>query len=590
MGRTRRLWRLQPVDLAAAARVARQARISEVVAQLLWQRGIRDAEAARRFLEARLSDLLPPHRLPGITAAAERILQAVHQRRRICVYGDYDVDGITATAILLRILRFLGADVIYYTPLRLSEGYGLNAERIRELKRDNVAVIVTVDCGIASISEALVAKEVGIELIVTDHHEMKAGAAEPLLPDAAVVVHPRLPGGDYPYPDLCGAGIAWKLAWELARRVCGTERVSPELRELLLDTLGLAALGSISDVVRLRDENRIFVRHGLERLRQRPGIGLQALMQAAGLQDIQRLDAEDVGFRLAPRLNAAGRLGCARMAVDLLTTQSPSVAATAARFLEEQNAQRQSLERKIAQEAREIVERDFPDDPAIVLASPQWHPGVVGIVAARLVEYFGKPAVIIAIREEEDLATGSGRSVPGFALHEAFRACESLLEGHGGHAAAAGLRIRPSNIAAFRRAFNAYAATHLPPTASLPHLLLDTELPLSAITPGLLDELHKLEPHGPDNPKPRFLATDLRVERPRRIGQGEEKRHLDFSVSQGTSRFRAVGWNMAERYEELAAAERVCLAFSPRVNTWNGHRRIELQVIDFQVGSVPQLD
>ncbi len=590
MGRTRRLWRLQPVDLAAAARVAQQARISEVVAQLLWQRGIRDAEAARRFLEARLTDLLPPHRLPGITAAAERILHAVRQRQRICIYGDYDVDGITATAILLRILRFIGADVIYHTPLRLSEGYGLNAERIRELKRDNVAVIVTVDCGIASISEALVAKEVGIELIVTDHHEMKASTAGPLLPDAAVVVHPRLPGGDYPYPDLCGAGIAWKLAWELARRVCGTERVTPEWRELLLDALSLAALGSISDVVRLRDENRIFVRHGLERLRQRPGIGLQALMQVAGLQDIQRLDAEDVGFRLAPRLNAAGRLGCARMAVDLLTTQSATVAATAARFLEEQNAQRQSLERKIAQEAREIVERDFAADPAIVLASPQWHPGVVGIVAARLVEHFGKPAVVIAIRAEEDLATGSGRSVPGFALHEALRACESLLEGHGGHAAAAGLRIRPSNIAAFRRAFNAYAATHLPATASLPHLLLDTELPLSSLTPGLLNELHKLEPHGPDNPKPRFLAANLQVERPRRIGQGEEKRHLDFLVCQGSSRFRAVAWNMADRYEELAAAERVCVAFTPRVNTWNGHRRIELQVIDFQVGSVPQLD
>ena len=591
MSRAEKLWHLRPGDPTATNRLAAAARVSSVVAQLLLNRDVKDPAAARRFLDSPLAGLHPPHALPGVEAAAERITKAVSEKRRICIYGDYDVDGVTGTAIMLRVLAKLGANVQFHVPLRLSEGYGLNSGRIRELAQTGVSLVVSVDCGIASLAEAEVAREVGIELIITDHHEMKMGMDGPLLPPAAVLVHPRLPSPTpYPFGDLSGAGVAFKLAWAVAQRASGSEKVAPELREVLMDAVGLAALGLVADVVPLRDENRILVRHGLERIRTNPSVGLKALLDAIGVKPDQVLTSEDVGFKLAPRLNAAGRLGCASLAVELLTTTSPSKAAELARVLEGQNGERQARERKYTAAAKELVERDFAADPAMVVASEDWHPGVVGIVASRLVDHFGKPALVIALPPNEQIATGSGRSIPGFALHQALLACDSLLEGHGGHAAAAGFKVRPERIPALRDRFNAYVASHYPGGAPASRLTLDAEVPLSAITHGLLKDMDKLEPYGAGNPRPKFLAADVKVEGARLIGTGEVQRHMDFRARQGETTIRCVAWGMADRMEELmSAGGDCCLAFTPKVNEWKGFRKIELQVIDLKPGKTVEL-
>jgi single-stranded-DNA-specific exonuclease len=591
MSRTEKLWHLRPSDPPATNRLAAAARISPVVAQLLLNRDVSDPAAARRFLESPLAGLHPPQALPGIPDAAERITLAIQEKRRICVYGDYDVDGVTGTAILLRVLGKLGADVQFHVPLRLTDGYGLNGEKLRELVQTGVSLVVSVDCGIASIAEAEVAREIGLELIVTDHHEMKQGIDGPLLPMAAVLVHPRLPcDKPYPFGGLSGAGVAFKLAWAVAQQVCGSEKVPAELREILLDAVGLAALGLVADVVPLCDENRILVRHGLDRIRKQPSVGLKALLDASGIKPDQVVGSEDVGFKLAPRLNAAGRLGCASLAVELLTTASPSKAAELARVLEGQNAERQARERKYTSQAKEMVETSFANDPAIVVASNDWHAGVVGIVASRLVDHFGKPTLVIAIPPNEPVATGSGRSIPGFALHEALVACDALLEGHGGHAAAAGLRVRPERIGVLRERFNAYVAGHYPGGTPAPRLTLDAEIPLSAITFGLLRDLDKLEPYGAGNPRPKFLVSGLKAEGARLIGKGEVQRHLDFRVRQGETTLRCVAWGMADRIEELMSADgNCCLAFTPKINEWNGYKKVELQVIDLKPGKTVEL-
>jgi single-stranded-DNA-specific exonuclease len=591
MSRAEKLWHLRPADPAANNRLAAAAKISPVVAQLLLNRGIKEAAAARRFLESPLAGLHPPQALPGIEAAAERILKAVKEKRRICIYGDYDVDGVTGTAILLRTLGKLGAVAQPFVPLRASDGYGLNSERLRELAQTGVSLVVSVDCGIASIAEAEAAREAGLELIVTDHHEMKMGLDGPMLPQAAVLVHPRLPcETPYPFGDLSGAGVAFKLAWAIAQRASGSEKVLPELRDVLMDCVGLAALGLVADVVPLRDENRILVRHGLDRIRTNPSVGLKALLDASGVKPDQVLTSEDVGFKLAPRLNAAGRLSYAGLAVELLTTTSVQKANELARVLESQNGERQAKERKHTAQAKEMVLEQFANDPGIVVASKDWHAGVVGIVASRLVDYFGKPALVIALPENGEVATGSGRSIPGFALHESLVACDAFLEGHGGHAAAAGFKVRPERVGAFRECFNEFVASHFPGGTPAPRLELDAEVPLSAVTHGLMKDLDKLEPYGAGNAKPKFLASGLKVEAARLIGSGEVQRHMDFRVRQGETTLRGVAWGMADRMEELmSAGGDCCLAFTPKINEWNGQRKLELHVIDLKPGKTVEL-
>jgi single-stranded-DNA-specific exonuclease len=601
-------WHLLPHDRGSIERLGTALRVSPVVAQLLLNRGLREPEAARRFLEAPLTGLYPPAQLPGVEAAADRLWAAVRQGRRLCVYGDYDVDGVTGTVILWQALRLLGTQADYYVPNRLEEGYGLNSDALRQIARTGSSVVVTVDCGIASVAEAEEARQLGLELIVTDHHQPKA-----VLPRADVLVHPRLGDGAYPFPDLSGSGVAFKLAWALCQRASdGGPRVAPHFREFLLDSMVLATLGTVADVVPLHDENRIFVRHGLERLqrlrqeaelpRQAPWLGLRALLDFADPDKKAKLDEDSIRFHLAPRLNAAGRLGCARLVVELLTTTSPQRAVDLARYLESQNDQRRQIERRILAEARELAAGyDLDQTPALVLASPDWHKGVIGIVAGRLVEQYARPVLLIA--SQDDPAQGSGRSVPGFALHEALCACGDGLVSHGGHAAAVGFKLPRDLVDGFRERLCAYAAERFPSGPPAPCLVLDAEVPLSALTPGLVEALARLRPYGcsklapggngppadPDNPPPLFLAGGLQiVGEPRRIGKGEL--HLSFQVRQQGTSLRAVAFGFAERCPELmSAGGQCCLVFRPRINDWQGYRRVELEVVDFQPGPQARL-
>jgi single-stranded-DNA-specific exonuclease len=590
---TSKTWRLLPHDRTAVERLSSALELGPIVAQLLLNRGLSEPAQARRFLDPSLSGLHPPELLPGVTEAAERLFAAVQAGRRICVYGDYDVDGVTGSAILLNGLKLLGAAVDLYVPHRLEEGYGLNVDALRQIAASGASLVVTVDCGIASLEEAEEARRLNLDLIVTDHHELKE-----TLPGAAVLVHPRLPGTHYPFGHLSGSAVAFKVAWALAQRACGSAKVTPRFRDYLLDSVALAALGVVADVVPLHDENRILVRYGLQRLRQTSVPGLQALCECAGLTPGAEPRASDIGYKIAPRLNAAGRLGCARLVVDLLTTPRPEQAIQLARYLEEQNSQRQTLERRMVSESRRLIEEQGRgDDAALVLAQPGWHGGIIGIVAGRVAEQYGRPALMIALPATDadgdgrhvPVGVGSGRSVPGVALHEALRACGDLLLAHGGHAAAAGFRILPENIDAFRARLCDYVAGQFPDGQPAPMLVLDAETPLSTLTLGLLADLDRLEPYGAANRRPLFLAGGLQIKgEPRKIGGGE--RHLSFRVAQQGVNLRAIAWNMADRAEELmSAGGACCLAFTPKLNEWQGWRSIDLEVADFQPGARARL-
>ena len=435
-------WRIHPHDSDRIAGLQRATGLPAVVAQLLVCRGVLDPACARRFLDAKLSDLHDPQRLPGCRQAAERVREAIRRGQRIVVYGDYDVDGVTGTAILLQCLKMLGANAGYYIPSRADEGYGLHGDAVRRLASEGAELIVTVDCGISSVEAAGIARECKLGLVITDHHEPGAE-----LPEALAIVHPRLPGGDYPFAALSGSGVALKLAWALCQQASGASKVAPAMRDFLVQAVGLAALGTVADVVPLVDENRVLVRHGLASLKQQASLGVAALLKVAGLDDKRQLDAEDVAFALAPRLNAAGRLGQARLAVELLVTDRPERAEELAQYVNGLNATRQTLERSMYLSAVQQAKAQFdPEhDAALVLADHGWHPGVLGIVAGRLAEKYHRPVVLVAWdRLGVKPGIGSARSVPGFNLHAALMACRQHLLGCGGHAAAAGLTIEES--------------------------------------------------------------------------------------------------------------------------------------------------
>lgn len=587
-----RSWRLLPHDADKVTRLASALGVPALVAQLLVNRHLGTADDARRFLDASLNGLHQPGLLPGVDAAVDLIFETISQKGRICVYGDYDVDGLSGTALLLRGLRLIGADAQMYVPHRLDEGYGLHNGALARLAADGTALVVTVDCGIASIAEAAEARRLGLKLIVTDHHEFKEQ-----LPDASVLVHPRLPGTSYPFGKLSGSAVAFKLAWALAMRASGGPKVTPRFREYLMDSVALASLGVVADVVPLVDENRILVRHGLARLCQGTLPGLRALCATAKVPPQARIKASDIGFRLAPRLNAAGRLGCARHVVELLTTTREDLALELAQDLEEANLERQGLERQTLTAANELIDRQgWQDDPAFVLASDDWHAGVIGIVAGRLAERYARPSLMIALQPADGegalagLGLGSGRSVAGFALNEALDACGDLLVGYGGHPMAAGFRVRPDRITHFRERFCDFAAAHFPQGPPSPELILDAETPLSALTTGLIRDIDRLEPYGADNRRPMFLAGGLKIEgEPRRVGVGE--RHVSFKVRQHGTVLKAIAFGMADRLDEvLAAGGACCLAFTPKINDYQGFRSIDLEVADWQAGSEARLN
>jgi len=591
----------------SAADLATRLKTSPLIAQILLNRGITDADLGRSFLSPSLKALHEPSLIPGLEKAASRVAQAIRDREKIAIYGDYDVDGITATTILWHAIKRLGGEVCYYIPHRIEEGYGLNAEAVAQLCNEGAKVIITVDCGVTAIEPAKVACERGVDLIITDHHEFKESAdgettvdeATPiadseiknqkskiknplLLPDCFCVVHPRLPS-ETPYPNinLCGAGVAFKLAWGIGKAVSGSERVSEDFRNFLMDALALTALGTIADVVPLTGENRVIAHYGLGTLKQSKLTGICALIATAGL-DGQNIDSYHVGFLLAPRLNACGRMGHARLAVEMLTTATAEKATEIAAYLEQQNRARQTMERKILEAALEQAKElkcDSDDSRAIVLGAEGWHPGVIGIVASRIVDRFHRPTIMVGINN--GLGQGSGRSISGFHLAKALHAVGEHLDAYGGHEMAAGLKVQGHKFEDFRRAFVAHAGQMLDPQLLVPELKLDSLAELEHMTEALVNDLQRLGPFGHGNRKPLLCCLNLTLAAPpRKVGKTGD--HLQLMVQQGRRSMKCIAFNAAALFEKLQPGMTISLAVEPQINEYNGRVSVELEVKDVQ--------
>ncbi|MDP9174408.1 MAG: single-stranded-DNA-specific exonuclease RecJ [Planctomycetota bacterium] len=586
MHRTKR-WQISPAD-PAAGELAGRLKVSPLVAQMLLNRGISLADDAQSFLRPSLKLLADPALIPGLPAAAQRIARAIADREKIVIYGDYDVDGITATTILWHAITLLGGVVDTYIPHRIDEGYGLGAEAIGQIIDQGARLIVSVDCGITAIEQAKIARDRGVDLIITDHHEWHGNP--PSLPECFGIVHPRLPAEVmYPNPHLCGAGVAFKLAWGIGQAVCGMSRVTESFRNFLIEATALAALGTIADVVPLVGENRILAHFGLGGLKESKLTGIRALIASAALTG-QKLDSYHVGFLLAPRLNACGRLGHAALAVEMLTTAGEARANEIAIYLEEQNRARQGVEKEILEQALAQVQAngwDGDDHRALVLGAEGWHAGVIGIVASRLVDRFCKPTVMVSLNNGH--GQGSARSIAGFHLAHALEACGSHLLSYGGHEMAAGLKLETSRFEEFRSAFRDFARTAVTDEMLVPQLRLECIADITQITEALVMDLRRLGPCGHGNPKPLLCMKGARVgSAPRRVGKTGD--HLQILIKQEEKTMRAIAFGCGDMIDRLGTGTLIDLAVEPSINEFNGRSNVELLIKDIQFADGSRTD
>ncbi len=583
-----------------AAELAGRLKTSPLIAQILINRGITDAGDCRDFLLPTLKLLPDPSLIANLPRAAQRIAQAIRDRQKIVIYGDYDVDGITATSILWHAIRLLGGRADYYIPHRIEEGYGLNSDAITQICDDGANLIVSVDCGITGLDQAKIAASRNVDLIITDHHESCAlphaddlaanvtpPRMVPVLPECYAIVHPRLSESPlipstYPNPHLCGAGVAFKLAWGIGQAMSGATRVSDDFRAFLVEATALAALGTIADVVPLQGENRILAHFGLGGLKQSKLTGIKALIASAKLTG-QKLNSYHVGFLLAPRLNASGRMGHAREAVEMLTSADEPRALEIAHFLETQNRERQGLEKAIFEQALEQcvqLHYDSEDCRAIVLGGESWHPGVIGIVASRIVNRFHRPTVMIALNNGH--GQGSARSISGFHLAHALAACGEHLETFGGHEMAAGLSLQTHRLPDFREAFCSHATRTLRPEQLQAQLHLDCAAELKNLNEALVKELARLGPFGQSNPQPLLFLHSVEIAgRPRRVGRSSE--HLQFQVKHNTTTMKCIAFRRGDMIDQLPPGTKVDLAAQPSINEFNGRCAVELEVKDIRL-------
>ena len=591
-------WVLADIDPELRERLSRETTCSELLADLLIRRGIADAGTASTFLDPKLLHLCEPERLPDVDTAALRIVEALRSDQTIAIFGDYDVDGMSSTCLLLDLFRQIGKPVIWRLPHRLREGYGLRNSTVDELAEQGVELLITVDNGSSSYDEIERAREHGIDAVIVDHHQPSER-----LPRPVAHVNPWLaedPGG---LEDLAGVGVTFKLVWAICQRFSKSKKLSAEFRQFLMDSLALVALGTIADVVPLRGENRVLVKFGLRGLRSSTRPGLRELVSTAlrssgakrpgNLRDLPALEASDIGFRIGPRLNAVGRLGEPEVAIRLLSTEDPEEARRLMRHLEEENQRRRQIEAEITEEARRRVreEHDVERERAIVLGGEDWHPGVIGIVASRLTDEFFRPTFLFTRREGPDGVPtwrGSARSIPAVHLVDTlarareYGAADVLLQ-FGGHAMAAGAEVAFDGLDILRAALQ--QAVEVAPADMVPELDVDGALSLESLGAPLLDELGRLSPHGAGNPEPIFAARDVEVVGAPRV-LGKDGKHLSFHVRQrgGRAAFRAIAFGMGERFGEIRKrGTQLEMLFRPEWNSWQGQREIQLRVRDLRV-------
>jgi single-stranded-DNA-specific exonuclease len=572
-------WNLRSASPEEVTRLAEEARLSPTIARLLSLRGIRSPEQARHFLSPQLDDLHSPYAMSGMQEAVERVLRALARREKVLIYGDYDVDGTTAIVILVTALALCGGEADFHVPHRIREGYGMRDEVIERAAAEGVRLIVSVDTGIRAFAAAETARRLGIDLIVTDHHlphELEG------VPKALVVLNPNQPGCEYPCKALCGAGVAFKLAHAVMEKALPDPR---KLRPMLESFLKILAIATIADAVPLVGENRVFTKLGLAGLRSPVNPGLKALLEVAQLDGSRRLNGTDVAFRLAPRLNAAGRMDVARDVVELFTVKNVVRARELAERLDRLNAERQAEEARILEEIWRRIEGDAALRSAycLVVAGEGWHRGVIGIAATRVVERYGRPALVISTDAGE--AQGSGRSIAAYHLLEGIESCEALFTRYGGHAHAVGFALPSERVPELRAALDSHARRRLTPADFVPVLDVDAELELGEATPELFEALCRMEPFGMGNREPVFLARNVRLLLPPKIVKDKHVKLKLAPPSDGSKFVRgisAMGWRMSERLqqEKVLAGDSLDVVFTLEHNDRPDFGGLELCLVD----------
>lgn len=576
-------WQIPLHDSGEIERMSRQLNVSYALAQLLCARKM-TPEQGRHFLASSFSEVEPPSSLYGCEKAAELILQGIDSNESFVIYGDYDVDGMSATVVLYRIITALGGKVNYYIPSRHDDGYGLHNHTVENLAQQEYNWLVTVDCGIRSLEEVALANRLGLKTIVTDHHPpLESGE----LPPALAVVHPAIPLNGKCTPELSGSAVAFKLAWQLCCAKMKSSNVGERLRNILLELLGIATLGIVADVVPLTGDNRILTANGLKYLQSHAPIGVTALRQGLSLQE-QPLSAENISYKIAPTLNAAGRVGDPNKAVELLLSIQPSKAQSLVSQLLEWNFKRKTLEQEISRQAEELIKEQYlseDENPFLVLAGQDWHEGVLGIVASRMQEKYNRPTVILSIPSsdsDEAVCSGSARSVEGFDVAAALASCSDILTRHGGHKMAAGLSVKKCDIDVFRQKINLYAKEHKSELCTDMPEYVDAEVPLAAITMETLLALELMEPFGKDNPRPTFMATNVGLASSPRLLNSSGGVQFEFyqnGVTVNGVVFQRPSW--ASEFVNTGS-QSFDIVFQPSINRFAGRTSVQLRLLDWQ--------
>jgi single-stranded-DNA-specific exonuclease len=566
----KKIWKKNEVDEGFLERLVSELEVSRVVARLLVNRGVSSLDEARRFLECDLKDLHDPNLLKGMSEGILRIKEAIERNERILIFGDFDVDGVTSTTILYKVLSALGGDVSYYFPNRLTEGYGLSEGAIDNAETESIDLIITVDCGITANKQVDYANAKGIDVIVIDHHEQIGE-----VPRAVSVIDPKQEGCEYPYKKLAAVGVVFKVIQALVDGL--------NVKFDVFSLLDFVCLGTVADIVPLNGENRILVKNGLRKLSNTKNVGLKALIEVSELEN-EEINSGHISFKLGPRINSSGRLGSADKVMRLFDTESLQEAEGIAEELDNQNKKRREMQQKIFDEVIQRIEAevDLDRDNCIVLSGEGWHRGIIGIVASKVVEQYHRPTILIAL-ESDGWGYGSGRSIPKFHLLNAMNFSKKWMGNYGGHSQAAGLSIRGENVDGLRRDINDYSKENLGPKDLIPVLKVDAKLDLCQVDFKLIEEVHQLFPYGFGNPRPVFYSEGLSLgEEPRVL----KEKHIKLNIKRdGGFSIGAIGFGMGEFEAGLIENDgKIGIAYFPEINEWNGNVSIQLGLKDVKFG------